>query len=97
MVYIELVVNAQGEHRRGWSFAFQSHDLDSAYVYLIAMAHTLPPNYRPELTKFPSSVNLQQELEIKKLKFDWITQNIAIVEDHISRWIYSNRNLMIQS
>ena len=97
MVYIELIVGAQGEHRRGWSFAFQSHDLDSAYGYIVAMVNTLPPNYRPELPPFPSSQNLQAELNIKKEKFNWIIENIALIEDHISRWIYSNRNLMIQA
>ena len=97
MVYIELIVGSQGEHRRGWSFAFQGHDLDSAYGYLVAMCHTLPPNYRPELPPFPSSSNLRDELQIKKAKYDWVIKNIALVEDHISRWIYSNRNLMIQA
>ena len=90
MVLIEGLQNAISEHRRGFSFAVQHHDLDSAMLFLQGMIHVLPPPSRPQLEPSPVAHSLLEDLDIKKHQWIWLIKAISIVETAISKWTYDN-------
>ena len=90
MVLIEGLQNAISEHRRGFSFAIQHHDLDSAMLFLQGMIHVLPPQSRPQLEPSPTPKDLLEELDLKKFQWVWLVKAISIVETAISKWTYDN-------
>ncbi|MAF44090.1 MAG: hypothetical protein CMI54_08050 [Parcubacteria group bacterium] len=90
MVLIEGLQNAISEHRRGFSFAIQHHDLDSAMVFLQGMIHVLPPQARPQIEPPPVAKDLLEDLDLKKKQWIWTVKTISIVETAISKWTYDN-------
>ena len=90
MVLIEGLQNAISEHRRGFSFAVQHHDLDSAMLFLQGMIHVLPPDARPQIEPPPHADSGLEELDIPERKWKWTIRTISIVETAISKWTYDN-------
>ena len=87
---IEGLQRAFSEHRQGFSFAIQHHDLDSAMCFLQGMVHVLPPQSRPQIDPVPMADTLLEDLDLKKQQWAWVVKTISIDESAISKWTYDN-------
>jgi len=90
MALIEIMSSAFTQYRSGLVYAVQYGDYGAAILFIKAMSAILPPNFRPALPPIPTPKDLSSDLQDKNSKWDWCQRANYLMEEAISKWIYSN-------
>ena len=90
MTLIEILAQPWNQYRQGIIFSIQKGDFDAAITMLQGMGMVLPEVYRPKFDPIPVADNLQQDLELKQKKWNWVNEALKRTEDAISRGIHDN-------
>ncbi len=90
MTLIEILAQPWNQYRQGIIFSIQKGDFDAAITMLKGMGMVLPEVYRPKFGVVPTAGNLQEDLNLKPAKWQWVNDSLEATEDAISRWIHDN-------